>query len=75
MNLKSVKDWKFIGIIFAVLVSAMCLIITSSGVWNGVSRGAVEPFYGWVAGINFIISGGCIAIIFTKVFKKWKSAE
>lgn len=44
------------GWIAFVMVSVLLLVITSSGVWNAVALKSVDPFYGWIAGVNFIVS-------------------
>ncbi len=44
------------GWIAFVMVSVLLLVITSSGVWNAVALKSVDPFYGWIAGANFIVS-------------------
>lgn len=56
----------FVKVLFAMF-SVLFLIITSSGVWNGVTLGAIEPFYGWIAGANFVITG----YAFYKLFRPW----
>ena len=56
----------FCKVLFAML-SVLFLIITSSGVWNGVALGAIDSFYGWIAGANLVITG----YAFYKLFKPW----
>ena len=52
-------------------LSLMITIITCSGVWNGVALKAIDSFYGWVAGLDFIASGVVLYFLGNKwVFKK-----
>lgn len=46
---------KFGWVVF-VMVSVLALIITSSGVWNAAALKSIDPFYGWIAGVNFVLS-------------------
>lgn len=41
----------------SIFLLSMMAIITSAGVWNGVAKDAIDSFYGWVAGLNFIAEG------------------
>lgn len=61
---------QFVKGVFAMM-SVLFLIITSSGVWNGVSLGTIEPFYGWVAGANLVVTG----CAFYRFFKPWLSQK
>lgn len=58
------------GKVVALFLIGFMVIITSSGVWNGVAAGAVDSFYGWVAGINFIIEGFGVYSLYKKWFPK-----
>ena len=46
---------KFGWVVF-VMVSVLALIITSSGVLNAAALKSIGPFYGWIAGVNFVLS-------------------
>lgn len=50
------NNFKKFGWVVFVMVSILLLIITSSGVWNAVALKSIDSFYGWIAGINFIVS-------------------
>ena len=45
------------GKVASIFLLSMMAIITSAGVWNGTSAGAVDHFYGWVAGLNLLAEG------------------
>lgn len=61
------QNLKYFGKVLFVMLSVLFLVITSSGVWNGVAFKVVEPFYGWVAGANLVITG----FAFYKLFRPW----
>lgn len=54
--------------VLGLFLLAMVAIITSSGVWNGVTKDAISSFYGWVAGINLAASGFYIYLLYKKLF-------
>lgn len=60
--------------LFLVLVGFIALI-TSNGVWNGVAAKAIDPFYGWVAGLNLITVAFGIWTLYKKFFPKVKKDE
>jgi len=66
----SMNDLKYFGKVVALFLAGFIAIITASGVWNGVAEGCVDSFYGWVAGINFIIQGFGIYSLYKKLFPK-----
>lgn len=45
------------GKVASIFLLSMMAIITSAGVWNGANAGAVDHFYGWVAGLNLLAEG------------------
>ena len=53
-----------------LVILAIIVIMVSAAVWNGVSNDAIDPFLGWVAGINFIVEGLGIWSLARKFFHK-----
>ena len=47
---------KFGLAIFVIVLVLALMAITSSGVWHAVALKSIDPFYGWIAGVNFVLS-------------------
>ena len=58
------------GRVALLIILCIVAIITSAGVWNGVASGVIDSFYGWVAGLNLILEGFYIYLLYQKLFPK-----
>ena len=57
-------------------LACFAAIITTVGVWNAIAVGAIEGFYGWVAGANLVVEGFGFYSLYRKLFpKKVKKTE
>ena len=63
------------GKVILLFVLGIIAIITASGVWNGVYAGAIDSFYGWVAGLNFVAEGFGVWSLWRYFFKKKEEAK
>lgn len=51
-------------------IACFAALIASAGVWNAVALGAIDAFYGWVAGANLIVEGFGFYSLYKKLFVK-----
>ena len=58
------------GKVAAIGLLGFIAIIAACGVWNGVALGAINAFYGWVAGINLIAEGFGVYSLYKHLFTK-----
>ena len=59
----------------AVGLLGIIAIMVSAAVWNGVAGGNIDPFLGWVAGINFIAEGFGVWSLAKKFFPKQEKKD
>lgn len=71
-NRNTLKEF---GKVVLLTVLGFIAIISAVGTWNAAALGAIGSFYGWVAGMNFIVEGFGIYKLWTKLFPKPNSDE
>ena len=61
---------KEFGKVFLIMFVSLVAIIAFAGNLNAVSANGLDNFYGWGAGINFIVEIYLIWNLYKRLFKK-----
>ena len=61
---------KEFGKVFLIMFVSLVAIIAFAGNLNAVSANGLDSFYGWGAGINFIVEIYLIWNLYKRLFKK-----